>query len=145
MEHATPHPWRELGRNPHIDLVWCELPLGYRGLTDGRARIWLHTRLLQRERRATLAHELTHIARGHRGCQPPAIERSVRHHAARWLLPDLHVVLDELVFFRCDLEHAAEALWVDRLTVEARLDPRHTHPAEKAIIRQRLQEDPCLL
>ena len=88
----------------------------------------------------TLAHELIHVRRGHRGCQPPAVERAVRHAAARWLLPDIHRVMDEVVFYRGDLELAAEALWVDRATVEARLDPRHTHPAEKAIIRNRIED-----
>lgn len=134
------HPWRVLGRLPHIDLIWTDLPGGYRGLTDGHSRIWLHRRLLQRERRSTLAHELIHIRRGHLGCQPPMVERGVRHAAARWLLPDIHHVMDEVIFYRGDLEHAAEALWVDRATVEARLDLRHTHPAEKAIIRARIED-----
>lgn len=144
MELApTPHPWQTLGHRPHITVHWVTLPRGVWGLTDGRRTIWMHRKLLQRERRATLAHELEHIRRGHVGCQPPTVERQVRHHAARFLLPNLHTVLDEIVFHRGDLEHVAEALWVDRLTVQARIDPLHTHPAEKAIISRRLEEDPC--
>ncbi|NNG20533.1 ImmA/IrrE family metallo-endopeptidase [Naumannella sp. ID2617S] len=145
MEYVTPipHPWAELRSRPHLTLHWADLPHGIWGLTDGTNRIWMQRRLLQRERRATLAHELEHIRRGHTCCQPPTVERRVRHHAARWLLPDLGQVLDELIFHRGDFEHAAEALWVDRLTVQARLDPLHTHPAEKALIRRRLEEDPC--
>lgn len=137
------HPWQTLSRHPHITVHWATLPRGVWGLTDGRRTIWMTRHLLQSQRRATLAHELEHIRRGHSGCQPPTIERQVRHHAARWLLPDLGAVLDEIIFHRGDLEHAAEDLWVDVLTLQARLDPRHTHPAEKAIIRRRLEEDPC--
>lgn len=81
-----------------------------------------------------------HVRRGHHGCQPETIERQVRHAAARWLLPDIHHVMDEVIFYRGDLELVAEDLWVDRATVEARLDPRHTHPAEKAIIRRRIED-----
>lgn len=117
-----PHPWRTLRALPRITLVWADLPTGVRGLTDGHSRIWLHRRLLQRERRAALAHELVHIERGHRGCQPPSIERAVRQAVARWLLPDLRAVCDELVFYAGHLELVAEALWVDRVTVEARLE-----------------------
>lgn len=143
MEFATPHPWRDLGQHPHITVHWVNMPGEAWGLTDGRRNILMSRRLLQSQRRVTLAHEMEHIKRGHVGCQPPTVERLVRHHAARYLLPDLRAVLDELIFYRGDWVRAAEDLWVDVPTLQARLDSRHTHPAEKAIIRRRLEEDPC--
>ncbi|SDD43746.1 hypothetical protein [Auraticoccus monumenti] len=137
----TPHPWRWLrDHHPHVLLHWHDLPPGYRGTTDGHSNIWMRRRLVQRERRSTLAHELEHIRRNHRGCQREAVERVVRHHAARWLLPDLGVVLDAVVWARGDFEHAAEELWVDRATVLARLDLRHLHPAEKTLVQRRIDD-----
>ena len=133
------HPWRTLRALAHITVTWCELPHGYRALTDGRSRIWMHKRLLQRERRASLQHELEHIRAGHVGCQPPRTEAKIRFDAAMALLPDLDQVLDELVFYSGDMEAAAVDLWVDAATVAARLDPAYTHPAEKARIRERLE------
>lgn len=74
-----------------------------------------------------LAHELEHIRAGHDGCQPRGIEGQVRNRAARFLLPDPHPIAEALV-------SAAEELWVDEDTLRARLDIRHLHPAERAII-----------
>lgn len=136
----TLHPWRVLRAMPHVTLTWQPLPGRLRGLSDGRSRIWLDTGLLQRERRCTLAHELIHLREAHEGCQPPSVERWVRHQVSLWLLPDLDAVLDELVFHHGDPEAAAVDLWVDRATVEARLDSRHLHPAERAEVMRRLSD-----
>jgi len=126
---------------PHIDLVWTdELPATVRGATDGHSTIWMAKGLVQRERRSTLAHELAHIRRGHRGCQPPAIEDAVRAHAARWLLPDIVQVADGIVWAQGHLEASAEELWVDQATLRARIDPRWLHPAELAYLRRRVAE-----
>lgn len=110
-----------------------DLPGTVWGATDGRA-ILLDAKLLQVERRCTLAHELEHIRRGHTGCQPPAIEAAVEAAAARWLLPEPRAVADALVWAGMDLHLAADHLWVDVDTLAARLDPKHLHPAERAII-----------
>ena len=132
-----PHPWRELRALAHVVVHYDDLRPAW-GATDGERRIWLDSSLLQVERRCTLAHELEHIRRGHRGCQDEAEERAVEAAAARYLLPDPHAIADALVWARGDVEAAAEELWVDEPTLRARLDPRHLHPAERAIIVARI-------
>lgn len=132
------HPWRELRALTHTVVHWRELHPGVWGATDGHD-IWLDHRLGQVERRCTLAHELEHIRRGHRGCQPPAVEAAVNAAAARRLIPDPHDLADALAWARGDLPAAADELWVDEPTLVARLDPRHLHPAEKALLEVRLE------
>lgn len=134
------HPWRELAALTPVLVSWARLPQGVWGATDGGHRIWLDDRLGQAERRCTLAHELEHVRRGHTGCQPPAVEASVEHHAARRLIPDVHALADALVWARGDLYEAAEELWVDHQTLEARLDRAHLHPAEVTILRRRIAD-----
>jgi hypothetical protein len=107
------------------------------GATDGE-HIWMDPRQLQVERRCTLAHELEHIHRGHRGCQDSRMEASVRHAAAVYLAPDPDAVADALVLSQGDLWQAADMLWLDHGTMLARLDLRHMHPADKAIIAARV-------
>lgn len=133
-----PHPWRDLRALAHVVVHHVELRPGVWGAGDGHSRIWLDRRLGQAERRCTLAHELEHLARGHRGCQDPATEATVCAAASRYLLPDPHAVADALVWARGDLEVAADELWVDEPTLRARLDARHLHPAERAIIVARI-------
>ena len=132
------HPWRELRALTHVVVHWRELHPGVWGATDGHSRIWLDNRLGQVERRCTLAHELEHIRRGHRGCQPPAVEASVNAAAARRLIPDPHTLADALAWARGDLAAAAEELWVDEPTLAARLES--AHPAERAIISTRMED-----
>ncbi|WP_313812400.1 ImmA/IrrE family metallo-endopeptidase [Glutamicibacter sp.] len=55
------------------------------GGADGR-RSWIDEKLTQDERRCVLAHEAVHLKHGHRGCQPPAIEREVCLEAAIYLI-----------------------------------------------------------
>lgn len=134
-----PHPWRELRRLTHIVLQHVDLPGTMWGATNGHT-IFLDRRLLQVERRCTLAHELEHIRRGHSGCQTSAVERAVEAAAARWLLPNPRDVADALVWAQMDLHLAADHLWVDVETLTARLDPMHLHPAERAIIAAHVAE-----
>jgi hypothetical protein len=134
----TPHPWRALRDLAHVRLHWRDdMPERMRGATNG-ARIWLREGMTQVERRCTLAHELAHIDAGHTTCQPDAVERRIRNRAARYLLPDPHEIAEALVWSRGDVHEAAEALWVDEPTLRARLDVRHLHPAERAIIIERV-------
>lgn len=114
-----------------------DLPDDLEAVTDGR-RIWMRDDLSQVERRCVLAHELAHLERGQTTCQPDVVERAVDNHAARFLLPDIHDVAEALVWAGCRLHEAAEDLWVTEETLRARLDPRHLHPAEHAILRDRL-------
>ncbi|RFT46544.1 ImmA/IrrE family metallo-endopeptidase [Cutibacterium avidum] len=113
-----PNPWAWLRSRPCIDLVWGGLPAGWRGATDGRT-IWIAEGLTQRERRSTLAHEITHIELGLLGPQPPVCEERVRVATARWLLPDIedvvHVLADSTP------QDAAVDLWVTDDMLQTRL------------------------
>jgi Zn-dependent peptidase ImmA (M78 family) len=135
---SIPHPWRALRMLGHVRLHWRDdMPEGMRGATNGE-RIWLSSALSQVERRCTLAHELAHIDAGHTSCQPEDVERRVRNRAARYLLPDPHVIAEALVWARGDVHEAAEVLWVTPRVLRDRLDARHLHPAERAIIVERV-------
>ncbi len=55
--------------------------------------------------------------------------------------PGSRAVADALVWAQGDLWQAADTLWLDHCTMQARLDPRHLHPAEKAIIARRVSAE----
>lgn len=132
-----PHPWRELRGLPHVTLHFApDLPADVRGLTDGQRRVWLATGMSQVQRRCTITHELVHIYRGHRGCQPEAVERSVQREVARRLIPDVHVLAEEMAWAH-NLHEAADHLWVTTEVLEHRLSG--LHPAERALLAQRLE------
>ncbi len=105
---------------PHITLRWHDGgPMGK--CRHSTQEVSLRRGLTQAERRATLAHELEHLAKG------PAIvgftdqdELDVRQRAARWLIP-FHRLADALVWAGDDYELADE-LWVDVHTVRTRLE-----------------------
>lgn len=133
-----PHPWRRLRSLTHVVVSWRDdLPDRMVGATEGD-RIWLRADLNQVERRCVLAHELEHRDRGHNGCQPELVEATVRAAAARYLLPDPHCVAEALVWARGDVEAAADELFVTPRVLRHRLDARHLHPAERAIIVERI-------
>ena len=133
-----PHPWRALRALSEVRLHWRDdMPASLRGATDGE-RIWMRDDMTQVERRCVLAHELEHVRRGHSSCQPESVEAAVQSAAARYLLPDPHVVADALVWARGDVEAAADELWVTERVLRHRLDARHLHPAERAIIVARI-------
>lgn len=133
-----PHPWREVRALTHVVVHFVELRPGLWGATDGHERIWIDHRLGQVERRCTLVHELEHLRRGHHSCQDERTERAVRAAAARRLLPDPRVIAEALVWARCDIEAAADELWVTEDVLVHRLDRRHLHPLETAYIDARL-------
>lgn len=134
-----PHPWRDLRDLAHVVVSWrSDLPTYLRGATDGTDRIWMRSDLRQVERRCVLAHELEHLRERHQGCQPEDVERRVRGRAARYLLPDPYLIAEALVWAAGDLEEAADVLWVTPQVLRDRLDPRHLHPAERAIIVARI-------
>lgn len=58
--------------------------------------------------------------------------------AARWLLPKIRPVMDEIVFHGGINDDAAESLWVDLDTLQARFDDRHVSPMELAYARYRM-------
>ncbi|MCV7210213.1 hypothetical protein H7J75_16250 [Mycolicibacterium canariasense] len=101
-------------------------------------KVWLCRRLRQVHRRCTLTHELIHLERG----PVPdyllaAEERIVDELAARRLieLPDL---MEGLRWTR-DPEELADALWVDRSTLNTRM--RTLDPVEVADLEHALQDE----
>ena len=89
------------------------------GRTNGIDVIWMDKRLDQVERRCTLTHELIHIERQHTGCQPPAVEDSVRAEAARRLI-STEDLANALRWSTAPLE-VADELWVTPQVLEDRL------------------------
>lgn len=126
---------------PHVELHWADLPEGVRAVTDGVARIWMPHMPLQRQRRSTLAHELEHLRAGHRGCQPRKVERHVRAMAAQYLLPDIRHTVDEVIFYGGINDDAAQDLWVDLATLQARFDLTHMPMQERRLARVRFGEE----
>lgn len=79
-------PWELAHRIPGLTVSITRLPDRLYGATDGRT-IYLDDRLTEREMRCVLTHELVHLDAGHETCQPPAVERAVRHRTADLLIP----------------------------------------------------------
>jgi hypothetical protein len=128
------HPWRALGGMPHVTLqLRRDMPLGLRAATDG-SHIVISARLLQRERRAALTHELEHIRLGRTDHCTARDESLVRQAAARRLI-SVEELVQALLWTR-DIEELAEELWVDAETVKTRLE--HLHPSERHYLRRRL-------
>lgn len=113
------HPWRTLREQyPHITVRFTELPGRLHGVTDGRT-IWLDERLSQVQRRCALTHEMQHLQRGIIPASP-AEERICDELAARQLIP-LRALVDGFCWTR-DPGTLATHLWVDRRTLQVRLD-----------------------
>lgn len=61
----TYSPWRDLGGQPDLELVWRELPTGLLGKYEHHLRrITLDPRMPRRQSRCVLAHELVHAEHG---------------------------------------------------------------------------------
>lgn len=133
------HPWGRFRELVDWSLHWAELPDGVWGITDfARKRVTLTLGLDQAERRCTIAHETAHIERG----PVPAMlatreEVAVDRHVARLLIPDVRA-LGEALAWAADLQEAADELWVDVLTLQARLSS--LHPSERAYLNRRLAD-----
>lgn len=128
------HPWRELRQLTHVSVSWVDLPMGTHGRTDGSSRIEINRDLLQVERRCALTHELQHIFMGHRGHQPPAVERVVRVIVARRLIP-LHALVDAYRWAGDNLHELADELWVTQAVLMDRLN--HLHMGEREQLAER--------
>lgn len=112
-------PWGRLRQLAHIAIIWTRPHSHASAATDGASRIWLDPELTQDEHRCALTHELIHIHYGHRGCQPPAIERRVCLEAAR-LLVTFEQLAEQAPWARTMAELAeelsvTEAVLIDRL------------------------------
>jgi hypothetical protein len=128
------HPWRTLRAMPEVTLhLRADMPLGLFATTDGE-RIVMSNRLLQRERRAALAHELEHIRSGRIGHCSAREESYVRQAAARRLIT-IEGLAAALQWTQ-HIEELAEELWVDEDTVRCRLE--HLHPSERHYLRRRI-------
>lgn len=134
-------PWQEFRTRSDWTLRWARLPDDLVGLTDFSGRtVTLDERLLQAERRCTVAHELEHIRRGPMPADSVLAgreEAAVSQAAARKL-----ITLADLAAALCWADTVADAaaeLWVDEDTLLERL--RHLHPAEVHALRRRLECD----
>lgn len=67
-------------------VIWTRPLSDAPAATDGTSRIWLDPRTTQIESRCFTTHEMVHMRRGHIGCQPPSVERSVCLETARLLV-----------------------------------------------------------
>lgn len=134
------HPWRAFRELVDWTLLWAPLPTGTWGVTDFEAKtVTLKDDLNQVERRCTIAHETQHVLRGSVSAAMEAREEEqVDRNAARLLLPDVHVVGEALAWAH-SLDEAADELWVDVPTLEARL--RSLHPSERAYLKRRLEDE----
>ncbi len=133
------HPWRQLGELLDWSLVWAPLQPGRRGSCHWPTKtLTIAPGLLQAERRSVLAHELEHVARGPAPLWATALEEEAVNAAAARRLIEIRA-LGEALAWAHDLHEAAEELWVDVPTLEARL--RHLHPSERHYLRRRLADD----
>lgn len=115
------HPWRALRDLTHVRLVWRDLPEGRLGECDHDEQvITLTTGMLQAERRATLTHELVHLARGPVAWWLRAREERLVDAEAARLLISTEQLADGLAW-ALDEHELADELWVDVATVRARL------------------------
>lgn len=104
----------------HVVVEWIRPHPRAPGATNGADVIWLDPRMSQVERRCVLTHELVHLEYGHRGCQPPAVERVVRADTARRLVEFDR--LSSAARWALSLEELADELWVTPLVVQDRLE-----------------------
>lgn len=91
-----------------------------RGMTVGTNLIVLHPDQSQVERRCNLTHELVHVEMGHTTACTRREECEAQREASRWLV-DMEDLLDVLRWTE-EFAEAAECLWVDEVTLMARLD-----------------------
>lgn len=126
------HPWGKLRTLAHITVIWTRPHSSAPATTDGVSRIWLDPTLNQAERRCALTHELFHLRHQHRGCQPSAVERSVRVLTARALIP-IDALEAQLRWSQYPAE-IAEELWVTEQVLLDRL--QHLSTAERHRLRQ---------
>lgn len=119
------HPWRELRRLTHVTLKFLDMPEETLGFTDQDSQtIYIAKGLLQRQRRAVLAHELNHLR------APAASESNVEAVTSEQMIP-LDKLVDALLWSQ-DENDIAEQLWCDVATVRDRLEG--LTPAERAWI-----------
>ena len=132
------HPWRDFRTLIEWTLIWADLP-DMMGQTCWSTRtITLDRQLTQAERRCTIAHEIEHARRGPVLNEPNLAakeEHAIDASVARRLI-GIEDLGEALAWAHSHAE-AAEDLWVDLPTLQARL--RYLHPSERHYLRRRLQ------
>lgn len=114
------NPWDHLRTTfPSVRVEFARLE-GRCGETNGRDLIRLDKRLLQVERRCTLAHELVHLEAGEGRPCSASREREVNRIAAARLVP-FEALVKAARWARGPLE-LAEELWVTPSMLEARCE-----------------------
>ena len=114
------NPWEHLhAAFPSVRVEFARLD-GRCGETNGRDLIRLDKRLLQVERRCTLAHELVHLEAGEGRACTPSREREVDRIAAARLVP-VEAPVKAARWARDPIE-LAEELWVTPSMLEARCE-----------------------
>lgn len=114
------HPWRRFRDQwGHVALAVTPLPEDFHALTDGRT-VWLHTPLLQAERRCAIEHEMIHLERDEHCAQDEAVERRTDQEVGRRLIP-WESLLREVRWARSESE-LAEELWVTEKVLRARAE-----------------------
>lgn len=117
------NPWREVRNRPDVTVTFIELPDGLLGFCEHQTRtIYIAKGLRQRQRRAVLVHELTHLDRGPvSGCNHLAgrEERAVERLASERMI-ELDALVHALLWSQ-DENDLAEELWCDVATVRDRI------------------------
>jgi hypothetical protein len=139
------HPWRHLSRLADVTVRWSRDDVELDGALGwfyvDRGEIVLDARQTQVQRRSTLAHELVHAERGDEPSGSLVLdarqELAVSKEAARRLI-GIRALGEALAWSTCVAE-AADELWVDEDTVRVRL--QHLHPAERAYLKRRLEQE----
>ena len=133
------HPWRHFRSLTDWTLQWFKSEQ-VDGLTHFPSKtVLLDSRLLQVERRCTIAHELVHIERGPFPEHTTALEESLVEQIAARRLIDLDKLID-VACWTSDLHEAADLLWVTPDVLQTRI--KHLHPSERAQLQQALDEKP---
>lgn len=131
----TWHPWRHLRAMTDVDVTWDAADGTLGTWCAGTRAMAFHPRQSQAQRRCTVTHEIVHAELSHEGPCSPATELLVLKTSARRLI-SIQALADAIVFHRDDRSALAQELWVDRQTLDARLD--HLHPCEQGYLRRRL-------
>lgn len=142
---SDPWDWWEAEYLGRVDLV-LEIPDTDRdsvyAMTSWHAHggrvVTLHYRLTEVQRRAALVHEMHHLAAGG-VCRTrcPEQEAVVVAETARWLIPDVAELADQLS--RMSTNYVAAQYLVPRFVVSDRLNA--ATPAEQAVIDEILGDD----
>ena len=137
----TWHPWRHLRAMSDVHVTWDAADGTLGTWCAGTRSMAFHPDQSQAQRRCTVAHEIVHAELAHVGPCTEATELRVLKISARRLI-GLRALADAVVFHLDDRTALAQELWVDRQTLDARLD--HLHPWEQGYLQRRLAcSDEC--